>query len=633
MGQLLEGIQGPHDLKKMSTAELEKLAREIRELMTEVVSRRGGHLASSLGVVEITLALHKVFQSPTDKIIWDVGHQSYAHKIITGRKEEFRSLRYREGISGFPRPEESPHDAFGTGHSSTSISAALGLALARDLRGDKYSVVAVIGDGALTGGMALEALNFAGELDTNLIVVLNDNEMSINQNVGGLNSYLARLRTDPKYYRLKEDLEHVLERIPAIGKTVVRSVERLKDSLKYLVLPGMLFEELGFTYLGPIDGHNIGYLLELLRQARATKGPVFLHVATTKGKGYPPAERQPHLFHGVGPFDLRTGSLQGAPVDEAQFRSYSDIFGSVMVEQAAKDPQLVALTAAMAGGTGLVEYSIKWPDRFFDVGIAEQNAVTMAAGLAVGGYRPVVAVYSTFLQRAYDQVAHDVCLQKLPVTLAVDRAGLVGEDGETHNGLFDLAYLRHLPELVLMAPADGLELACMLKTAFSLDGPAAVRYPKGRTAEPPPLEECPELTVGQGRLLQEGEDLLLLPIGSMVLPALQAGELLRQEGIRCCIIDPRFVTPLDRELIARWARRCGRLLTVEEHVLRGGFGSAVLEFLQEEGLLQQVKAVCLGLPHPFTGQGKRSELLAQFGLTGEGIAGKAREFCRVPGEV
>ncbi len=625
MGNILESINSPADLKQLKIKELELLAGEIRDLMIRVISKRGGHLASSLGVVELTLALHFVFDAPHDRIIWDVGHQCYAHKILTGRKEQFEKIRCYKGISGFPKRAESVYDVFSVGHSSTSLSAALGIALARDLRREKFSVINVIGDGALTGGMAFEALNYAGEINTDLIVVLNDNEMSIDQNVGGLTSYLAKLRTDPKYFRLKEDLEQVLERIPAIGRTVLRSAERLKDSLKYLLVPGMLFEELGFTYLGPIDGHSIPKMMELFREARGVRGPVLIHVVTKKGKGYKYAEKEPHRFHGVGPFDRDTGK-QLSQNDENP--TYSEVFGTTIEKLALEDKSIVAITAAMASGTGLESFSRKWPERFFDVGIAEQHAVTMAAGLAVEGFKPVVAIYSTFLQRAYDQILHDVCLQNLPVVFSIDRAGVVGEDGETHNGLFDFAYLRHLPGMVLMAPYNGQELASALKTAFSLRCPVAIRYPRGKTEDTLP-EEFYELTIGKGELLREGEDVLILAAGPMVLPALQAHELLLNSGIKSCVINTRFIKPLDRELICFWVKKCRRVLTVEDHVLCGGFGSAVLEMLEEEEELKNVRLKRLGFPNPFTGQGNRSHILNLHGLSGEGIAREALKFCQV----
>jgi len=613
---VLEHVYSPTNLKKLKYHELLQLSQEIRELILDVVSRRGGHLASSLGVVELTIALHRVFNTPRDKIIWDVGHQCYAHKILTGRRENFETLRTANGISGFPRREESPYDPFNVGHSSTSLSAALGMALARDLLQEAYKIVAVIGDGALTGGMALEALNHAGDCHNDLLVVLNDNEMSIDQNVGGLPSYLARLRSDPMYSRVKEEFEATLSHIPAIGKTMVKSMERLKGGLKYLLVPGIFFEELGFKYLGPIDGHNILRLEGMLRQARDMKGPVLLHIITKKGKGYHFAEAKPCRFHGIGPFNLETGRTEDG--DSREKSSYSNIFGEQIIELAQHNDNIVAITAAMGIGTGLEQFSRRWPERFFDVGIAEQHAVTMAAGLAVNGFKPVVAIYSTFLQRAYDQILHDVCLQNLPVTFIIDRAGLVGEDGETHNGLYDFSYLRNFPYIIVMAPADGDELAAMLATALHHNGPAAIRFPRALTDKPvtAPLEM---LTPGKGKLLKEGEDLLLLAAGSMVRPVLEAAALLQMEGISCAVINPLFIKPLDKKLICHWARRCGNVLTVEEHLIGGGFGSAVLELLMEEKITN-IKVRCLGLPHPKTGYDRRDCLLEKFGLTAEGIA-------------
>lgn len=624
LGALLETINSPYDLKKLKIKELEMLATEVRDLMIEVISKRGGHLASSLGVVELTLAIHYVFDAPNDRIVWDVGHQCYAHKILTGRKEQFQYIRSYNGISGFPRRAESIYDVFGVGHSSTSLSAALGIALARDLRREKFFVVNVIGDGALTGGMAFEALNYAGEINTDLIVVLNDNEMSIDQNVGGLNSYLAKLRTDPKYFRLKEDLEQVLERIPAIGRTILRSAERIKDSLKYLLVPGMLFEELGFTYLGPIDGHSIPKMVELFREAKGVKGPVLIHVLTKKGKGYHYAETEPHRFHGVGPFNKETGK----PLSQNDNRpTFSEVFGRTIEKLAQEDKSIVAITAAMASGTELENFAKKWPERFFDVGIAEQHAVTMAAGLAAEGFKPVVAIYSTFLQRAYDQILHDVCLQNLPVIFCLDRAGIVGEDGETHNGLFDFAYLRHMPGLVLIAPHNGRELASALKMALSLQCPVAIRYPRGKTEDIFPVDFL-DLTLGKGELLREGDDILIIAAGSMVLPALKAHDLLLNHGVKSCVINPRFIKPLDRELICSRVEKCRRILTVEDHVLCGGFGSAVLEMLEEENKLKDVLLKRLGFSHPFTGWGDRNHILTLYGLSGEGIAREALSLCR-----
>ncbi|MGB9802658.1 1-deoxy-D-xylulose-5-phosphate synthase [Desulfofundulus sp.] len=613
MGDLLSTINSPADLRSLDVAGLQQLAAEIRQEIIETVARNGGHLAPNLGVVELTLALHRVFQTPRDKIIWDVGHQSYVHKLVTGRRPVFHTLRQFGGISGFPRPQESEHDSFGTGHSSTSISAALGMALARDLKGENYAVVAVIGDGAMTGGMAFEALNHAGHHKTNLIVVLNDNEMSISPNVGGLAQYLSRLRTDPMYSRGKEELEQLLKRIPAIGRRVVKAVERLKDSLKYLVVPGMFFEELGFIYLGPIDGHNIQAMINIFQQARVTRGPVLVHVLTHKGRGYPPAEKNADKFHGVGPFEVKTGRVikkAGEPP------SYTEVFGRTLEELGRRDQRIVAITAAMPSGTGLDRFAAAFPERFFDVGIAEQHAVTLGAGLAAGGLRPVVAIYSTFLQRAYDQVLHDVCLQNLPVTLALDRAGLVGEDGATHHGVFDFAYLRSIPNLVLMAPGDENELRQMLKTALEHPGPAVLRYPRSSGTGCPLDDEIIPLPVGKARVLREGDDVTLLAIGTMVPLALEAASILEQQGIYATVINARFVKPLDVECITRYALRTRRVVTIEEHVLQGGFGSAVLELLGDRGL-RSVQVIRLGIPDEFIEHGSRPILLARCGLTVE----------------
>ncbi|MBE3587969.1 MAG: 1-deoxy-D-xylulose-5-phosphate synthase [Thermoanaerobacteraceae bacterium] len=615
MTRLLPKINSPADLAALDLSALQQLAREIRQELVETVAVTGGHLAPNLGVVELTLALHKVFQTPRDKIIWDVGHQCYVHKLLTGRRTVFHTLRQYGGISGFPCPRESEHDAFGTGHSSTSISAAMGMALARDLKGENYGVVAVIGDGAMTGGMAFEALNHAGHNRTNLIVVLNDNEMSIAPNVGGLSRYLTRLRTDPMYSRRKEELEQLLKRIPAIGPRVARAVERLKDSLKYLVVPGMFFEELGFIYLGPIDGHNIQAMVNVFQQARSTQGPVLVHVLTRKGRGYPPAEENPDQFHGVGPFDIQTGRVikkEGEPP------SYTEVFGRTLVELGRQDERIVAITAAMPAGTGLSHFARAFPERFFDVGIAEQHAVTLAAGLAAGGLKPVVAIYSTFLQRAYDQVLHDVCLQNLPVTFALDRGGLVGEDGATHHGVFDLTYLRSIPGMVVMAPADENELRHMLKTALEHPGPAALRYPRSAGTGCPVDGEPVSLPVGRAQVLREGNDITLLALGSMVSPALEAAGVLARQGISAAVINARFVKPLDEEMITRYALRTRRIITIEEHNLEGGFGSAVLELLADRGL-RNIQITRLGIPGQFILHGRRSLLLARCGLTVDGL--------------
>ncbi|GAB6156907.1 1-deoxy-D-xylulose-5-phosphate synthase [Desulfotomaculum varum] len=613
MTSLLKNIYSPQDLQNLSLKQLEELAAEIRQRIIETVSVTGGHLAPNLGVVELTLALHRVFNSAVDRIIWDVGHQSYVHKLLTGRQNRFATLRQYGGISGFPKPSESIHDAFATGHSSTSVSAALGMALARDLNGETYDVVAVIGDGSLTGGMAFEAMNHAGHLKTNIIVVLNDNEMSIAPNVGALSGYLSRLRTDPKYSKSKDEIAELLQKLPH-GNKLLKVVDRLKDSLKYLVVPGMLFEELGFTYLGPVDGHDIKAVMTLLQQAKSVNGPVLVHVLTRKGKGYRPAEENPDRFHGVGPFDVATGKVKkagGAP-------SYTEVFGQTLVKLARQDYKIVGITAAMPSGTGLQDFAKEFPQRYFDVGIAEQHAVTMAAGLATAGYRPVAAIYSTFLQRAYDQVLHDVCLQNLPVTFALDRGGLVGDDGPTHHGVFDIAYLRHIPNMVIMSPKDENELQHMLKTAVTYNGPVAVRYPRGQGLGVPLDEEMHCLPIGRAEVLREGSDLLLLAVGNMVAEAMAAAEELSRRGIAAAVINARYVKPLDEELILAYAGKIKNIITIEEHVLMGGFGSAVLELLQWAGL-PDVLVKPMGLPDEFVEHGKQSILRQQYGLTAEGI--------------
>lgn len=598
----LKSINSPQDLKKLDQAAMTELAVEIRDLLVNSVSQCGGHLAANLGVVELTLALHYVFESPEDLMIWDVGHQSYVHKIITGRREQMATLRQYGGLSGFPKVEESPYDAFNTGHSSTSISAALGLAVARDLNQQKHAVIAIIGDGALTGGMAFEALNHAGHEGRDLIVILNDNEMSISHNVGALSAYLNRLRTDPSYFRTKEDIETVLNRIPAIGPNIARAAGRFKDLVKYMMVPGAFFEELGFSYIGPVNGHNLEELITVFRNTRRMKGPILIHAITQKGRGYEPARLNPDLFHGVGPFNVETG----IPFKKS-IKTYTEIFGEFMVHRGQQDSSLAAITAAMATGTGLTEFARRYPDRFFDVGICEQHAVTLAAGMARAGLRPVVAIYSTFLQRAYDQIVHDVALQNLPVVFAIDRAGLVGEDGPTHHGVFDYSFLRSIPNMTVMAPADENELVRMLATALTLEGPAAIRYPRGVGMGIPANDSQQLLPVGQGLLLQEGKDLAVIGIGRGTAIGMELVELLQQHGITATLADARFVKPLDNKLISHLACTHKYLVTIEEHVLAGGFGSAVLEALQEERL--QADLLRIGIPDEFVEHGKADLLL------------------------
>ncbi|MGD0621633.1 MAG: 1-deoxy-D-xylulose-5-phosphate synthase [Thermacetogeniaceae bacterium] len=611
---VIEKIAEPADLGALSFAELETLAREIRSMLVETVSRTGGHLAPNLGVVELTIALHLVFHTPEDKIIWDVGHQCYVHKILTGRREQLATIRQYGGLSGFPKTRESAHDCFETGHSSTSISAALGFALARDLNRESHAVVAVIGDGALTGGMSFEAMNHAGHLGTRLIVVLNDNEMSINNNVGALSGYLSRLRTDPLYYKSKGEIEDLLLRIPNVGRRMVKTVERLKDSLKYLLVPGIFFEELGFTYLGPVNGHDLKVLKQVFERARGVGGPVLVHVYTKKGKGYSPAEQNPDIFHGVGRFDVKTGEL----VKQGDNPTFTKVFGDCMLRLGERRPKLVAISAAMADGTGLKDFATHFPDRFFDVGIAEQHAVTLAAGLARSGYQPVVAIYSTFLQRAYDQIVHDVALQGLPVIFAVDRAGIVGEDGETHQGIFDLSYLRHIPGLILMAPKDQNELVTMLQSAVDYRKPVAIRYPRGQGRSAAIDEEHPYLAPGRGELLRPGKDLALLAIGPQAYTALEVAEILERRGRQAAVINCRYVKPLDEDLIMEWAERTGHLLTIEENVVAGGFGSSVLELLSR--LSWRGQAFCMGIPNCFVPHGDRELLYRKYGFDAGGIA-------------
>lgn len=607
---ILQTITSPRDLSNLSLQEMEQLTREIREEIINTVSKNGGHLASNLGVIELTLALHRVFSSPRDKLIWDVGHQCYTHKLLTQRRDQFHTLRQFGGISGFPRPAESEHDAFGTGHASTSISAGIGMAAARDLDGEDYKVVPIIGDGAMTGGMAFEALNHAGHLKKNLIVVLNDNEMSISRNIGGLACYFNRLRTDPMYYRRRDEIEQLLRKIPPFGNTVLKVMDRLKDSLKYLVVPGMLFEELGFLYFGPINGHDLRSLIYTLKQAKSVKGPVLVHVITHKGKGYRPAEENADKFHGITPFNVSNGkSTQSKAIP-----TYTEVFGKTLLEEAANNKKIVAITAAMSSGTGLKEFSAQYPDRFFDVGIAEQHAVTMAAGIARSGYKPVVAIYSTFLQRAYDQILHDVCLQNLPVVFAIDRAGLVGDDGPTHHGLFDCAYLRPMPNITLMAAKDEDELRSMFKTALQYQGPCAIRYPRGAGNGVHWDKEPSVIPIGKAEVIREGQEIVFIAVGNCTSLAEKAAQTLASLGVGATVINARFIKPLDAECILHYCTRTGKVITVEEHVLAGGFGSAVLELLNESNAASIVLER-IGIPDCFVEHGHPKKLRTKYGLT------------------
>jgi len=621
---LLESINNPADLKKLSQEQLPLLAEEVRQFLLKTVSSTGGHLGSNLGTVELSIALHYCFDSPRDKIIWDVGHQAYTHKILTGRRDAFHTQRQYKGLSGFPKRSESEHDAFGVGHASTSISAALGMAAAADMAGMRNHSIAVIGDGSLTGGMAFEALNQAGHLKKNLIVILNDNEMSISKNVGAFSAFISRKMTGRYFRDLKKEIQVLLKNIPAIGSDILHFARRAENSLKGFLTPGALFEAMGFDYLGPLDGHNLPQLVEVFNNINQLDGPLLVHIMTTKGKGYKPAEETPAKYHGVGVFDVATG--KGAP--KAAAKSYTDVFGETLVELAEQDKKIVAITAAMPDGTGLNAFAERFPQRFFDVGIAEQHGMTFAAGLAADGFRPVTAIYSSFVQRAYDQVFHDICLQKLPVTIAMDRAGLVGDDGPTHHGVFDISYLRHLPGLTMMAPKDENELRHMLRTAIYSGIPTALRYPRGAGYGVEMDAEIWDLEIGRGEQLLDGIDLCIVAIGSTVYPALEAAEALALKGYSAGVINARFVKPLDKELIVSAANKTGRIVTVEENALQGGFGSAVLEMLSENGL-QDVKIKRLGIPDRYIEHGSQAQLRKDVGIDAEGIAASVETFMKV----
>lgn len=620
MYALLNRIEKPEDVKALTVRELEQLASELRHFIIDTVSQNGGHLAPNLGTVELTLALYSVFSFPGDKLVWDVGHQAYTHKILTGRRDAFKTLRKKGGITGFPNRSESVYDAFGVGHASTSISAALGMALARDAKGEKNQVIAVIGDGALTGGESFEALNNAGDLGTKLIVILNDNEMSIDANVGAMSEYLSRIRIAPQYARAKRDMGSLLMSIPHIGDKVYKTASHLKDGVRSVLVPGSLFEEMGFHYIGPIDGHNIALLEEVLTSAKEMEGPVLIHIHTVKGKGYKPAEQAPEKFHGVGCFDPSTGK---SAKKAGCAPSYTSVFSKALIDLAKDRPDILAITAAMPSGTGLKAFGQAYPKRFFDVGIAEEHAMTLAAGMAAAGMHPVIALYSTFAQRAYDQLIHDVCLQNLPVTLCLDRAGLVGEDGPTHHGVFDLSYLRQMPNMCVMAPKDEEELRHMLATAIAIEGPAAVRYPRGAGLGVPLTDSLETLPVGKAEVLQEEGDIAFLAVGTMVEKAKEAAAILKEEGIEAAVVNMRFIKPLDTELLGEMARTKKLLITAEENVLAGGFGSAVAEYLADHGI--EVPLLRFGIPDRFIEQGTRRELLSLCGLQPDEMAERIRE--------
>lgn len=621
----LDYINSPEDLKKIRREELHKLAGEIRERIIEVVSRTGGHLAPNLGVVELTIALHYVFDTPRDKLIWDVGHQSYTHKLLTGRRDRFHTLREFNGISGFPKRDESPYDAFNVGHSGTSISAALGLIEARDKTDDDYKVVAIIGDGSISSGLAFEGLNHTGGLKRDIIVVLNDNKMSISKNVGAISAYLSRLITGQFYTRVKQEAEHLLKNIPRIGPPMLKAAKMAEESLKGMIIPGLLFEELGFRYIGPIDGHRMDHLLITFENIKRLKGPILVHIITKKGKGYAPAEKDPALFHGTPPFIISTGE----PKSKSDIPSYTKVFGDTLIKLARRDKRIIAISAAMPEGTGLLDFAKEFPDRFYDVGIAEQHAVTFAAGLASAGLRPFVAIYSTFLQRAYDQIVHDVCLQNLPVVFCIDRAGIVGEDGPTHHGLFDLSYLRHIPSMTIMAPKDENELRHMIYTALSMGSPVAIRYPRGVGIGVSLEDRMIKIPLGRWERLLDGDDLAIFATGSTVYSALDVARRLQGSGISATLLNGRFIKPLDSELILKTVERIRTIVTIEEHSLEGGFGSAVLELLEKEGIINhKMRVKRIGIPDKFLEHGSQKVLRLKYGLDPDGLMKAILDFLR-----
>lgn len=615
--EILSAIKSPKDLKSLDIKDLTILAGELRHRIVNTVSKNGGHLASSLGVVELTIALHYVFDCPDDKIIWDVGHQCYAHKLLTGRNDVFPTLRKEGGLSGFPNRNEGPYDCFNTGHAGTSISAALGFAQARDFSHKDNRVVAVIGDGSMTAGLAFEGLNHAGSLHTNLTVVLNDNKMSISHNVGALSQHLNRIITGKRYVKLRTEFVQALHAVA--GDQVAHFSKKLEEAIKGVIMPGRLFEDFGYKYVGPIEGHELSYLIETFQAVKEIDGPKLVHVVTTKGKGYQPAEEEAQSFHGVSPFQPSTGNLPLAK------RTYTDVFAETLIELASADDKIVAITAAMPEGTGLSKFAKVYPDRFFDVGIAEQHATTFAAGLAAGGMHPVVAIYSTFLQRVFDQIAHDVCLMNLNVTFAVDRAGLVGEDGATHQGVFDLTYLRCIPNMVVMAPKDEEELRRMLKTAIEHPGPAAVRYPRGGAVGVAMSSKIDAIPIGKAELLADGSDIAIVAIGNTVQASLEAAERLKQDGFSVAVVNARFVKPLDEGMIAAMGKKCGLILTVEDNVLAGGFGSAVLE-LVESKRLPHVAVRRVGIPDVFVDHADQKRQRSLVGIDVDGITRAAKEF-------
>ncbi len=622
---LLKDIDSANDLRCLNREKLPLLARELRDTIIDVTSHRGGHLSSSLGVVELTIALHYAFNTPEDKIVWDVGHQSYAHKLLTGRRTTFSSLRQFEGTSGFPKRDESVYDCFGTGHAGTSISAAVGFTLARDMRGEEHNVVAVIGDGSMSSGLAFEGLNNAGILKENMIVILNDNEMSISENVGALSNYLNRILTDEWVVKKKKEIDLLLKSIPAIGDKVSNFAHRIEESIKVFLTRGRMFEDLGFKYVGPLDGHDLDILIDTFQSIQKIKKPTLVHVLTKKGKGYLPAEEQSHNFHGVSAFDRETGEF----LSKRGGLTYTAAFGETLTRLAATNRDICAITAAMPSGTGLIDFSLHYPDRFYDVGIAEEHAVTMAAAMAAEGLRPVVAIYSTFLQRAYDQLIHDVALQNLPVIFALDRGGVVGEDGPTHHGVFDLSYLRSIPNMVVGAPKDEQELQRFVKTAVEYTGsPIAFRYPRGAGAGFPLLEKIEALEIGSWEVLQEGGDCAVLAVGSMVLPVLKAAEELAEEGVYVQIVNARFVKPMDEAMLDDLLKSIPAIITIEENVLAGGFGAGVLEYRNATASDNAIPVLRIGIPDSFVEHGASSILKGKLGLDKESLKKKIFSFAK-----
>ena len=614
MKRLLDSVSCPEDIKKFNINQLNRLALELRAFLLENVSATGGHLASNLGVVELTLALHYCLDLPKDKIVWDVGHQAYIHKILTGRKDAFNTLRQLDGLSGFPKPDESDCDSFTAGHSSTSISIALGLACARDLSGGSERIAAVIGDGSMTGGVAYEALNNAGRYNKNLIVILNDNQMSISSNVGALNRHLGEIRTGDRYLEAKDDVKKFLNRLPA-GAPMVDTIKRTKKRIKYMFVQGVIFEELGFKYVGPVDGHNIQELISTLERVKKIKGPVLVHVRTIKGKGYKFAEKNPTEFHGVSPFDLKTGKT----LKKSELPSYSAVFGKTLERLARNDEKILAVSAAMCSGTGLSGFAVKYPERFFDVGIAEQHAVSFSAALAKVGYKPVFAVYSTFLQRAYDEIMQDVCLQRLHVVFGVDRAGIVGSDGETHQGIYDISYFRHMPNMTVMMPKNGEELEKMLEYAINkMDSPVAVRYPRGEISVKY-KDKCAEIEYGKAELLRDGEKIAILSAGTVLEETDEVCSLLEKDGYSPVLVNLRFAKPVDKDMIEKVCDKCRYIFTVEDNVYEGGAGCAVLEVLSSSGKIRDVVFHAFAFPDKFIEHGTRKELFERYGLSGQAI--------------